>query len=257
MKKALVGLAIMAAGLLAAPSAQAGTATFIGSSGTLSASVEFAVVGGNLQVTLTNTSLTDIDAAAQLLTAVFFDIAGDPVLTPISAVIAPGSTEQYGTAPGDVVGGEWGYVSTAGISSTGIGVFGNANFPGANLAGPANGALDGPQGGILPAGWLAAGDNASLTGTNGGFLTQNSVIFTLSGIGAGFDPAASISNVIFQYGTALCEGGCVPGDTTGNSDTTGDTTGGGETTGNVPEPALLSLLGLGLAGAATRMRRKS
>src|SRR5690242_90885 len=116
MKKALIGMAIMATGFLAVPQAQAGTATFTGSVGTLSASVEFAVVGGNLQVTLTNTSLNDINAAAGLLTAVFFDVAGNPTLTPVSALIAPGSTEQYGTAAGGNVGGEWEYLGGEGIS---------------------------------------------------------------------------------------------------------------------------------------------
>jgi PEP-CTERM motif-containing protein len=45
-------------------------------------------------------------------------------------------------------------------------------------------------------------------------------------------------------------------DTTGPSDTTGpgDTTGG---PGDVPEPALLSLLGAGLVGAATRLRKRA
>ena len=43
-------------------------------------------------------------------------------------------------------------------------------------------------------------------------------------------------------------------DTTGASDTTGDTTGTDETTGNVPEPAMLTLLGAALAMGARRLR---
>src|SRR5262245_65577780 len=54
--------------------------TFTGSSGNLSASATFEVVGNNLQITLTNTSTFETNVPADVLTAIFFDIDGNPTL---------------------------------------------------------------------------------------------------------------------------------------------------------------------------------
>lgn len=192
-----------------------------GSSGSLSASADFQVVGGNLQVTLTNTSAADVLAPGDVLTAVFFNLAGNPTLTRVSAVLNTGSTVFYdpdGQPAGGVVGGEWAYNSgfspvngaTQGISSTGLGLFGPSDlFPGPDLAPPTS--PDGVQYGLLSAGDNTATGNTGITGSGG--LILNSVVFTLSGLPAGFTEAG-ISNVLFQYGTDLSEtrfpGGVVP-----------------------------------------------
>src|SRR5215475_1174814 len=89
-----------------------------GANGSLSAMAEFSVVSvpnqasPNLVVTLTNTSKTDVLNPSQVLTAVFFDIAGVGNLNPVSAVIDVGSSVVYGPSPaGGNVGGEWAYKS--------------------------------------------------------------------------------------------------------------------------------------------------
>jgi hypothetical protein len=62
---------------------------------------------GNLVVTLTNKSLTDVLVPSDVLTAVFFTLAGDLTLTPLSAVLGLGSTVLFGvTDPGGIVGGK-------------------------------------------------------------------------------------------------------------------------------------------------------
>jgi len=207
------------------------------SNGLLSASVSFTVdASNNLVVTLTNTSAADVLVPSEVLTAVFFDLAGVGALTPISAVLTGGSVVLYDAQPaGGNVGGEWGYASglagaplgaTEGISSTGLGLFGQPNFNGPNLAPPD--ALDGLQYGIVSAGDDDATGNGGITGSGG--LIKNSVTFTLSGLPSGYSLTdSSISNVFFQYGTSL----------------------------EVPAPATITLVGLGLLGAAAigRLRR--
>jgi hypothetical protein len=131
----------------------------------------------------------------------------------VSALINAGSAVQFGSAPGGVVGGEWAYRaglsgiiddpsgSGHGISSSGLGLFGSANFPGSNLQGPTG--VGGLQHGITSAGDNPATGNSPVTGPNA--FVKNSVVFTLSGLPGGFDPSLSISDIAFQYGTSLSE----------------------------------------------------
>jgi hypothetical protein len=197
--------------------------------------VSFDIVGGNLLATLTNTSGLDVLVPADVLTGVFFDITGDPLLTAVSANVASGSSVLFGTTdPGSGVGGEWAYTNDLsgapggarqGISSSGLGLFGPALlFPGSNLQGPSS--PDGLQYGITSAGDNPATGNAAVTGANA--LTKNAVDFVLTGLPVNFS-LASISNVSFQYGTALSEPS-FPGNP------------GGE----VPEPSTVVLFATGI-----------
>ncbi|MGE3107278.1 MAG: XDD4 family exosortase-dependent surface protein [Phycisphaerales bacterium] len=229
--------------LVSAGSASAGTITVTGSWGLLSASARFENMGGVLVVTLTNTSSADVLVPADILTAVFFDISTAPMLTPMMASLAPASVVHFGPNGGGNVGGEWAYAeglsgaplgATRGISSAGFGLFGNANFGGANLEGPT--AVNGLNYGITSAGDDITTGNTPVTGALP--LIQSSVVFALAGISAKFDPAASIRNVSFQYGTALTE----PNVPEGRS---------------VPLPAAsaFGLAGLGIAAARRRRSR--
>ncbi|MBI4557609.1 MAG: PEP-CTERM sorting domain-containing protein [Candidatus Hydrogenedentes bacterium] len=229
---------------LAGLPAMADSVVFEGTSGSLSASVEFEIDGSNLVATLTNTSTADVLVPADVLTAVFFSVVGDPTLTRVSAVLNVGSVVFFGgTDPGGVVGGEFAYLigiggstpngETQGISSVGLDIFGPSDrFPGSDLQPPTS--PDGLQYGITSAGDDTSTGNTPVTG-GGGALIQNSVVFTLGSLPDGF-ALSDIYNVSFQYGTDLSEPN-VPGRL-------------------VAEPMTWSLLGLGLAGSALRRIRK-
>lgn len=215
--------------------------TFAAASGTRAASAVFDVVSGNLQVTLANTSAFDVLVPVDVLTAVFFDITGNPLLSRFSGILTTGSAVLFGTTdPGGVVGGEWAYVNSAsgapggarqGISSSGLGIFGSGNrFPGNDLQPPTD--PDGLQYGITSAGDNPLTGNAPVTGSNA--LIKNSVTFALGALPQGFS-LTQIGNVSFQYGTSLSEP-FIP----------------------VPEPEsyAMMLAGLGLLGFVARRRRR-
>lgn len=217
--------------------------SFSGSSGDLSASVTFSASAGLLTVTLTNTSTADVLVPADLLTAVFFTLAGDPTVTPVSAMLASGSSVLFGPDGGGNVGGEWAYAdglsgapfgADAGISSSGFGLFGGANLNGPDLAPPS--AVDGMNYGILSAGDNPLTGNDQVTGNIP--LIKNSVVFTLS---IPVDYELVVTSVSFQYGTSLSEPNYPPG--------------GGPPP--IPEPGTLVLLGSGLAGLGLLRRRKN
>lgn len=237
MSKASALVVFAIATFSGASSAWADFISFSASNGSgLSASVSFETSGGNLIVTLTNTSAMDVTVPSQVLTAVFFSLPGS--MTPVSAVLNSGSVVNGDSAPaGGAVGGEWAYQSglnvggsNSGISSSGLGIFGPGNlFGGPDLDSPVS--PNGLNYGITSAGDNPASGNGGLSGEP---LIQNSVVFTLSGWNANWS-LSQIANVFFQYGTSLSE----------------------PHLGAVPEPGVLALLGIGLAGLVFGARRMS
>ena len=189
--------------------------------GSLEAKVTFAkVVDGPdefLEVTLENISASDVVEPTDVLTAVFFDLAGDPTLTPVRALLTGGSVVHFpdvlpdGIDSNGEVGGEYAYKAGLGIngpadrtiSAVGQGdVIGPSDlFPGEPLWGPPSDAPDGLGYGITSAGDDLNVGNAKVTG--GVPLVQNGVVFRLSGLPDAYNVDGSVSNVWFNYGTGL------------------------------------------------------
>jgi hypothetical protein len=184
--------------------ADAAAITFTGSANSLGALATFDNRGTNLIVTLTNTSSADVLFPQDVLTTVFFNLSGDPILGRVSALIAPGSREIHGlpVPTGGIVGGEWRYDPNVNIASlptvnqslSALGVYHpRFNFPGPLLR---------PGGGV-DWGLVGPGDNPATGSTQITYRTgliRNSVVFTLSGLPIDFNPATDVSNIFFQYG---------------------------------------------------------
>lgn len=210
------------------------------------ATADFSIVNGGtqLQVILSNFG-NDVMNPTDVLTGMFFDLA-NATLTPNSALLTAGSQVLFNSQPaGGNVGGEWAYGSglsgapggaTQGISSTGLGLFGNPNFNGPDLDPPLG--LDGLNYGITSMADDPTTGNSPVTGgnkngNNSNPLIQYSVTFLLDGtFAAGFDLDSDLSKVSFQYGTSLSEPNLVT------------------------EPGTLAVLGFGLLTLALMRRRR-
>jgi len=191
---------------LAAPQFSKASSIFTGSATaadgqSLSAEADFSFGGTlsapTLTLTLINTATVELDTTANLLTAVFFDISGGQAAT-LASAIATETIDSSNVVQGTNVdaSGAWNvsnapgvYGGNMGVGSVGLGVPG---FKGGCCA------------------WNIAG-SAGVNGSDAGFKTKNgpwadhqiTFVFDLA---SGTDPSKiSISDVTFQYGTALTD----------------------------------------------------
>jgi hypothetical protein len=266
MKKTLqFVLAVAMVGIFAA-SASAASITFVGSSGTLAAATRITDLGGGLlRIELGNFGSAAV-IPVDVLTGVFFD-GNNAVLSSLGNVSAITSATTTITNPNSCgagaaacpsganlnVGGEFASAANPlgvydfGISSSGLGIFGNANFLGPDLSDPV--AVNGLNFGMvsIPNG-ISGGANPAVLAAP---LLRGVVTFTLQGQ-VGFNPATGITGVRFQYGTALTDANFIGTPLPPGVPTPFDV---GPTA--VPEPASMMLLGSGLlAGARYARRRK-
>jgi hypothetical protein len=241
----ILGLAAVAVASLAfGRTVSADSVGFIGT-GTdgavnLGASVFFSLTGTTLTVTLTNTGTSTIATTNDALGAVFWNYVSQPTLTPVSAVIAPGSGAFNGTAPAAGVGyvagdisDQWAYMAGLPVTVTlpatsaapqpiGISAVAYGTGGGASLFGPpssptdlfstdaarrldpgdASAPPDGSGAMILPSVQPSVTVPTDKLGNASTVaFVQNSMVFTFT-TSPSFS-VNSINNVVFQYSTDL------------------------------------------------------
>ena len=265
MKKALqIVLAVVLIGAFAR-SASAASITFVGSSGTLAAATRITDLGGGLlRIELGNFGSAAV-IPVDVLTGVFFD-GNNAVLSSLGNVSAITSATTTITNPNACgsgssacpsganlnVGGEFASAANPlgvydfGISSSGLGIFGQGNFIGPDLSNPT--AVNGLNFGMvsIPNG-ISGGANPQVLSQP---LLRGVVTFNVQGQ-VGFNPATGITGVRFQYGTALTDANFIGTPLPPGVPTPFDV---GPTA--VPEPASMVLLRSGLLAGTPYVRRR-
>jgi len=194
------------------------TVGFEGSQNDLRAQVVFSRVDGSLVIRLSNIGKADVLRAEDVLTAVFFDLAGKPELTMVSAVISVGSylihpDKMHNPIVDGDVGGEWAYRRVTdkvwdvpGNTSYGISTceFDSEftqydRFSSNTLMKPDN--VQGVDFGLLPTSYVKGTGQQQVEGNLP--LIIHEVTFIFDGLPEDFDMDTGITNVWFQYGFNL------------------------------------------------------
>ena len=259
MKTVVRGLVALAAVFVVGNAAHGLTFTATGhgddTNETLSASATFVITNLQLVITLSNNGTFDPDDTADILTGIYFTLAGDPLLTRTGAVLGPDTAikDRSGVnGPGTSVGADWAYRNNLSsqtnqpdeaLTIASLKGFGGKRY---RFAGPKPGSPGGVKYGVTTDFDNMGNDKGGLKNKQ---LIENTVIFTLGGLPTNFT-LADISNVHFQYGTSP---------TDANLAGTLSDTGG---TPVIPEPNTIVLVAAGLLGclrlgAITRRRRPS
>ncbi|HEY3413904.1 MAG TPA: XDD4 family exosortase-dependent surface protein [Armatimonadota bacterium] len=225
----VIGVAFAATSALSAQTVTyTGSGTNPGTGSGLAAQVTLTLNAGVLGIDLINTGAPG-KADSDALCALLFTLAPGNTLTPLTASLLPGSV--YTNPPAFSIGQEWGYNAgfsgpagtNAGVSAAGLGLFGSGNFAanGQHLQGLDYGLING----------IAANANGPMQAA---VLVNNGVHLDLA---APTLKLSDISNVRFQYGTALTDSN-LPG------------------TPPVPEPGTLSLLATAVLSAVPFLRKR-